>query len=123
MSNENKLGTDMIKKTIKFLYDTGTEGIEILADKKIVLGEVLGLGDNLYSGITLFMKWPELVAQAKDVDSEEGADLVAYVGDLIKNATSDKIDVIIDNAIIIITKEIEIYNENIVPIIDIIRKK
>jgi len=72
MSNENKLGTDMIKKTIKFLYDTGTEGIEILADKKIVLGEVLGLGDNLYSGITLFMKWPELVAQAKDVDSEEG---------------------------------------------------
>lgn len=123
MSNENKLGTDMIKKTIKFLYDTGTEGIEILADKKIVLGEVLGLGDNLYSGITLFMKWPELVAQAKDVDSEEGADLVAYVGDLIKNATSDEIDVIIDNAIIIITKEIEIYNENIVPIIDIIRKK
>ena len=123
MSNENKLGTDMIKKTIKFLYDTGTEGIEILADKKIVLGEVLGLGDNLYSVITLFMKWPELVAQAKDVDSEEGADLVAYVGDLIKNATSDEIDVIIDNAIIIITKEIEIYNENIVPIIDIIRKK
>ena len=123
MSNENKLGTDMIKKTIKFLYDTGTEGIEILSDKKIVLGEVLGLGDNLYSGITLFMKWPELVAQAKDVDSEEGADLVAYVGDLIKNATSDEIDVIIDNAIIIITKEIEIYNENIVPIIDIIRKK
>ena len=123
MSNENKLGTDMIKKTIKFLYDTGTEGIEILSDKKIVLGEVLGLGDNLYSGIALFMKWPELVAQAKDVDSEEGADLVAYVGDLIKNATSDEIDVIIDNAIIIITKEIEIYNENIVPIIDIIRKK
>ena len=29
MSNENKLGTKKNKKTIKFLYDTGTEGIEI----------------------------------------------------------------------------------------------
>ena len=118
-----KQGIELVKKSIKFIYDTTIEGVEVLRDKKINLGEILGFGDNLYSGINLALKWPELVAEIVDIDSEEGADLVAYVGDLIKNATSDEIDVIIDNAIIIITKEIEIYNENIVPIIDIIRKK
>lgn len=118
-----KQGIELVKKSIKFIYDTTIEGVEVLRDKKINLGEILGFGDNLYSGINLALKWPELVSEIVDIDTEEGADLVAYVGDLIKNATSDEIDVIIDNAIIIITKEIEIYNENIVPIIDIIRKK
>ena len=118
-----KQGIELVKKSIKFIYDTTIEGVEVLRDKKINIGEILGFGDNLYSGINLALKWPDLVAEIVDIDTEEGADLVAYVGDLIKNATSDEIDVIIDNAIIIITKEIEIYNENIVPIIDIIRKK
>ena len=118
-----KQGIELVKKSIKFIYDTTIEGVEVLRDKKINLGEILGFGDNLYSGINLALKWPELVAEIVDIDTEEGAEVAEYVGDLVKGATSDEIDEIIDHAINIISAEIDLYNSDIKPIIDIIRKK
>ena len=75
------------------------------------------------TGINLALKWPELVAEIVDIDTEEGAEVAEYVGDLVKGATSDEIDEIIDHAINIISAEIDLYNSDIKPIIDIIRKK
>ena len=118
-----KQGIELVKKSIKFIYDTTIEGVEVLRDKKINLGEILGFGDNLYSGINLALKWPDLVAEIVDIDTEEGAEVAEYVGDLVKGATSDEIDEIIDHAINIISAEIDLYYSDIKPIIDIIRKK
>ena len=59
-----------------------------------------------------------LIVQIKDIDSE-GLELAEYTASLIKDATGD---IVIDNAIQIVTKEIAIYNENILPIIAVIRK-
>lgn len=119
---EKKVGTDLIKKAIKFVYDVSIEGIEVFKDKKLSMGEILGFGDNLYAGITIALKSKELWVQLKDIDTEEGSEIVLYVADLVKGATGDEIDVIIDNAIQIIQKELEIYETNILPIIAIIKK-
>jgi hypothetical protein len=119
---EKKFGIDLIKKAIKFIYDSTLEGIEDLRDSKLSLGEILGFGDNLYAGITITMKWKELVQQVKDVDSEEGFELTAYVGELIKDVTGDDVDIIVTNAIEAIESEIAIYEKNIVPIIEIMKK-
>ena len=116
-----KLGVDLVKKAIKFTYDTTMEGIEAFKDKKLSLQEILGFGDNIYTGITIGLKSAELWAQIKDIDSDEGNELVIYTGELIKDATPEQIDVIIENAVQIIQKEIAVYNENIKPIIAIIQ--
>ena len=118
-----KQGIELVKKSIKFIYDTTIEGVEVLRDKKINLGEILGFGDNLYSGINLALKWPELVSEIVGIDTEEGAEVAEYVGGLVKGATSDEIDEIIDHAINIISSEIDLYYSDVKPIIDIIRKK
>jgi hypothetical protein len=115
-------GIDLVKKAIKVVYDTTIEGIEAFADKKISLAEILGFSDNVYSIAVMATKWDEFVAQVKDIDSDEGLELAEYTASLIKDATGDEIDIIIDNAIQIVTKEIAIYNENILPIIAVIRK-
>ena len=122
MNETKKLGVELLKKAIKFVYDTIDEGIDALKDKKFQLNEILGFGDNLYSGITLGLKSSELWAEIKDVDTEEGQEVAEYIGNLLKDATPDDVDVIIDNAIIIIQKEVAIYEENIVPIIEAIKK-
>lgn len=115
-------GIDLVKKAIKLVYDTTIEGIKAFADKKISLAEILGFSDNVYRMAIIATKWPKLVEQIKDIDSAEGLELAEYTASLIKDATGDEIDIVIDNAIQIVTKEIAIYNENILPIIAVIRK-
>ena len=119
---EKKFGIDLIKKAIKLIYDSTIEGIKDFGDGKLSLGEILGFSDNVYTGITITMKWKELVEQVKDVDSEEGIELANYVGELIKDATGDDVDIIVTNAIEAIESEIAIYEKNIVPIIAIMKK-
>lgn len=118
---EKKFGVDLVKKAIKFLYDTATEVANDLKDKKFSLGEILGLGDNLYTGAALAMKSNDLWNEIKDIDTDEGVELVEYVGGLISGATGEQIDVIIENAIEAIKAEIVIYETNIVPIVAIIK--
>lgn len=119
--NEKKFGVDLVKKAIKFLYDFTIEGIEDLKDKKLSLSEIIGFGDNAYAGISIGLKSNELWNQIKDVDTEEGLDIAVYVGELVKDATPDQIDEIIVNAIAAIKAEIAIYENNIKPIISIIK--
>jgi hypothetical protein len=121
MSEEKKLGVDLVKKAIKFIYDIVDESIDALKDKKISLSEVLGFSDNAYSGVIIGLKSKELWAEIKDIDTEEGVELAVYIGELVKDATSDDIDIIIKNAIEAIEAEIAIYEKNIVPMIETIK--
>lgn len=123
MSEEKKYGVDLVKKAIKFLYDGVMEGIEDLKDKKLSLPEILGFADNAYTGIAIGLKSGELWAQLKDIDTEEGLDLFAYVADLVKKLTTDEAEIqkIIDHAISAIQAEIAIYEKDIKPMIDIIK--
>ena len=118
---EKTFGVDLIKKAIKFLYDCTIEGIEDLKDKKLSLAEIIGFGDNLYSGVSIGLKSAELWNQLKDIDTAEGVELAVYVGELIQGATGDEIGTIIENAIEAIKAEIDIYEKNVKPIITIIQ--
>jgi len=120
---EKKLGIELIKKAIKFLYDITIEGIEAFKDKRLFLHEILGFSDNIYSGVVLGMKYDQIVAELKDLDGDEYDEIFVYVSELVKNVTSDEIDLIIDNVIEVINAEIVIYKKNISPIIEIIKKK
>lgn len=118
---KEKIGTDLIKKAIKFLYDFSMEAVDDLKDKKLSFPEIIGFGDNAYTGVTIVLKWKELIVQVKNIDTEEAVDLAQYVGELVKDATGDQVDVIIKNAIEAIEAEIAIYENNIVPIIETIK--
>jgi hypothetical protein len=122
LPEEKKFGVDLIKKAIKFLYDTTLEVVGDLKDKKFSLGEILGLGDNVYTGISIGMKSGELWSEITDVDTEEGAELAVYVGELVKGATSEQVGIIVTNAVEAIQAEIAVYEKNIVPIIEIIKE-
>lgn len=117
-----KFGVDIVKKVIKLIYDSTIEGIDVLKDKKISLGEILNFSDNLYAAIILALKADDLWQQIRDIDTEEGLEIANYIGELIKGATPEDIDLIIENSIQIVEKELAIYNENIKPIIDIFKR-
>lgn len=117
-----KYGVDIVKKVIKLIYDSTIEGIDVLKDKKISLGEILNFSDNLYAVIILALKADDLWQQIRDVDTEEGIEITNYTGELIKKATPEDIDLIIENSIQIVEKELAIYNENIKPIINIFKR-
>ena len=122
MDNENKIGVELIKKAIKFFYDLGTEGVEVWKDKKISLTEAIGFSDNAFVAVQLVTKLDQIQAEFKNLDTDTGLELIEYTGELIKGATSEDIDVIVTNAILAIKAEIDIYNQNIVPIIDTIKE-
>jgi hypothetical protein len=122
MERENKIGVELIKKAIKFFYDLGTEGLEVWKDKKISLAEAIGFSDNAFVAVQLVTKLDQIQAEFKNLDTDTGLELIEYTGELIKGATSEDIDVIVTNAILAIKSEIDIYNQNIVPIIDKIKE-
>jgi len=122
MEQENKIGVELIKKAIKFFYDLGTEGVEVWKDKKISLAEAIGFSDNAFVAVQLVTKLDQIQAEFKNLDTDTGLELIEYTGELIKGATSEDIDVIVTNAILAIKAEIDIYNQNIVPIIDKIKE-
>lgn len=117
-----KYGVDIVKKVIKLIYDSTIEGIDVLKDKKISLGEILNFSDNLYAAIILALKADDLWKQIRDIDTDEGLEIANYIGELIKGATPEDIDLIIENSIQIVEKELAIYNENIKPMIDIFKR-
>jgi len=120
---EKEFGIDLIKKAIKFVYDTTMEGIGAFKDKKLSFSEILGFTDNVYSGVMLGTKFDTLFEQCKDINSDEAAELVEYTSGLVKDATSDEVDIIIEHAIGAIQSEIVVYNDHIKPIIEIIKNK
>jgi hypothetical protein len=122
MERENKIGVELIKKAIKFFYDLGTEGLEVWKDKKISLAEAIGFSDNAFVAVQLVTKLDQIQAEFKNLDTDTGLELIEYTGELIKGATSEDVDVIVTNAILAIKAEIDIYNQNIVPIIDKIKE-
>jgi hypothetical protein len=122
MEQENKIGVELIKKAIKFFYDLGTEGAEVWKDKKISLAEAIGFSDNAFVAVQLVTKLDQIQAEFKNLDTDTGLELIEYTGALIKGATGEDIDVIVTNAILAIKAEIDIYNQNIVPIIDKIKE-
>ena len=122
MEQENKIGVELIKKAIKFFYDLGTEGVEVWKDKKISLTEAIGFSDNAFVAVQLVTKLDQIQAEFKTLGTDEGFELIEYTGELIKGATGEDIDVIVTNAILAIKAEIDIYNQNIVPIIDKIKE-
>jgi hypothetical protein len=122
MERENKIGVELIKKAIKFFYDLGTEGLEVWKDKKISLTEAIGFSDNAFVAVQLVTKLDQIQAEFKNLDTDTGLELIEYTGELIKGATSEDVDVIVTNAILAIKAEIDIYNQNIVPIIDKIKE-
>lgn len=122
MEQENKIGVELIKKAIKFFYDLGTEGVEVWKDKKISLAEAIGFSDNAFVAVQLVTKLDQIQAEFKNLDTDTGLELIEYTGELIKGATGEDIDVIVTNAILAIKAEIDIYNQNIVPIIDKIKE-
>lgn len=117
-----KYGVDIVKKVIKLIYDSTIEGIDVMKDKKISLGEILNFSDNLYAAIILALKADDLWQQIRDIDTDEGLEIANYIGELIKGATPEDIDLIIENSIQIVEKELAIYKENVKPMIDIFKR-
>lgn len=120
-TEEKQLGVELVEKTIKTLYELTDEVVKDLKDGKIQLGELIGLSDNAFAVFSIVNKFGQIKAEILDIDSAEIQQITGYVislGFLSEDAT-----IIISNAVQAIEKMIGAYQENIVPIIDLIKEK
>jgi len=118
---EKNEGIELIEKAIDILYGFGDEIAKDLKDGTMKLPEIIGLTDNIFAIAMFIPKFPQLKAQVLDVDSDEVQVLVQHVIDL--GFLGDDAVIIISNIVAILEKGYAMYNENLTPIIDLIKAK
>jgi hypothetical protein len=122
LPEEKKVGVELIKKTIKAVWDTVKEIIEAKkSDNKITLQEWLGLTDNLIAIGSLAVKFEQIKAEVLDVDSAEFMDITQYAISL--GIAPAQVQVVIEHSVSLISKGIEAYKVDVIPIIEVFKKK
>jgi hypothetical protein len=120
MSDETKVGIDLLKKLAKTVVGTVTEIENDFSDKKISTMEIIGLVDNAYSLVKQGLDWKNLLSQAKDVDTEEGTELLAYIVEL--GVLDEKAQEVLTHIVALAQKAEAAWSEDIQPIIAAIKK-
>lgn len=112
-----ELGIDLLKKASKAIIDVVEEGQTALADGKLQLTEIIGLFDNGYTLVKLYSKRDEILAQLKDVNSEERKELFEYIKEEY-DAPEESADLIIDKVIDILEQGFELYEQGVIDFIE-----
>lgn len=121
MSEEEKnLGVELIEKAIDTIVGTVLEVDKAYKDKKISTGEIIGLADNAFSIAKQGLNWKNILAQCKDVDSDEARQLVEYIEG--KGIMPAKAADILNHTVALVDKLIDAYNEDVIPIIEDIKE-
>jgi hypothetical protein len=120
MTKEEKTqGIEMLKKLFKAGYDTTDEVIKDLKDGNLSFTEMFGLSDNLFSVIGILTKIPELKAEIEDVSTDEIKELYEYIVGF--GFVPEDVTEILRHIIAITEKEVAIYKEHVLPVIEIIK--
>lgn len=109
---EDKLGIGLVKELARVIIKTAEELQDALSDGKLQLMEIIKLIDNGKSLLSVYNNRVELVAQLKDIDSEERSELFGYIKTQY-NAPNEKVAQVIVLVIEILEKSLEIYEDGV----------
>lgn len=120
MEKIEKEGIELLEKLSLTVISVVNEVKEDLKDDKIQTGEMLALVPDVFSLIKQGLNWKGLVAQVVDFSTDEGKKFAQF---LIENGVAkDKAGVVITHIAAAAEKIETLYFEDIVPIIDAIKK-
>jgi Mg2+ and Co2+ transporter CorA len=117
---EDKLGIELLKDFTTDVVAVIEKIAEAREDGEITKAEVIGMLPKIGAVAKDLFKYKELIAEAKDVNSAEGKQLVSHISEL--GIIGDKAEVVAINVVEIIEAEIEVWKNNIVPIIEVLKK-
>lgn len=121
MTNEEKtIGIEKTKKFFDTAYELTEELIQDLKDKKLKLPEIIALTDNVFDVILSLNSISKIAEEIKDIDNAEIKELYEYIAS--KGFIPEDVTDILRHLVAISQVEIEVYNDHIVPIIDIVKK-
>ena len=116
----SKLGIDLIKDILKDGVKLAKEVEKASADGKISKFEIVGFGDNAVAIAKDLLNVKGIISEAKDADSIERKALLDYVISL--DIIDDKAEIILVNTFEYIEGQIILWENNIVPIINVFKK-
>jgi hypothetical protein len=114
---EEKVGIDLIKFAVKTVVDAVEEGQKAMADGRFQLVEIIEFFDDAKAFSQVYSKKSELIAQLKDVDSEERVELFQYLKDEY-DAPNERQEVIVERVIDLIEKAFEVYDQGVLDLIE-----
>ena len=121
MTNEEKtIGIEKTKKFFDTAYELTEELIQDLKDKKLKIPEIIGLTDNVFNVILSLSSISKIAEEIKDIDNAEIKELYEYIAS--KGFIPEDVTDILRHLVAISQIEIDVYNDHIVPIIDIVKK-
>lgn len=121
MTNEEKtIGIEKTKKFFDTAYELTEELIQDLKDKKLKIPEIIGLTDNVLDVILSLNSISKIAEEIKDIDNAEIKELYEHIAN--KGFIPEDVTDILRHLVAISQIEIEVYNDHIVPIIDIVKK-
>lgn len=88
-------------------------------DEETTKAEMFGIAAKILPVLKDFVQYKALLEEAKDIDTEEGMALLAHVVSL--GVVNNKAEIVATNVILIIKKELEVYESNIKPIIEALK--
>lgn len=113
---------------IELLKDLSTDVVALIKkasdakadDGKISKVEIVGMLPKVTAVCKDLLKFKSLIKEAKDLDTEEGKELLAHIVSL--GVVSSKAEIVAINVLEIIEGEVLIWNNNVVPIINVFKK-
>lgn len=118
----SELGIDKVKNVSKHLIDLVKEGIKAYQDdQKISTGEWLGMVDEFIPLLTDLAGAKQILAQIKDMDTQEGKELVEYI--LSLGVVNDKVSKIAELIVGYIEYQITGYELYLKPLIEEFKKE
>ena len=119
-TEEKTIGIEKTKKFFDTAYELTEELIQDLKDKKLKLPEIIGLTDNVFDVILSLNSISKIAEEIKDIDNAEIKELYEHIAS--KGFIPEDVTDILRHLVAISQVEIEVYNDHIVPIIDIVKK-
>lgn len=121
MTNEEKtIGIEKTKKFFDTAYELTEELIQDLKDKKLKIPEIIALTDNVFDVILSLNSISKIAEEIKDIDNAEIKELYEHIAN--KGFIPEDVTDILRHLVAISQIEIEVYNDHIVPVIDIVKK-
>lgn len=116
------------KVGIELLKDLTTDVVKVIKkvteakadDDKISKMEIIGMIPSIAAVGKDLLKFNAIVVEVKDIDSAERKELLEHIISL--DIVGDKAEIILVNVVELVEGEIALYNNNVVPIINVFKK-
>lgn len=111
---------DKLKELLKATIKLTVEVVKDAKDGKITLAEIVGLVPETLAVVKQIPNFKEVVEEIKDFDTDDAKELIEFIENM-KDISGTDAKVILENVLEIYVKGVDIYEDNLKPIIDIVK--